>query len=64
MKRSVERVDGVKEMQFDMSTGQASVSFQPGKTPAPADLWRATKESGFTPVKIESAGTVYEGPNR
>lgn len=64
MKRSVERVDGVKEVQFDLSTGQASVSFQPGKTPTPADLWRATKESGFTPVKIESAGVVYEGPNR
>ena len=61
MQRSVERVDGVKQVEIDLNTGRGTVSFQPGKTVAPALLWEAIKESGFTPVRVETKGEVYEG---
>ncbi len=49
-------------MSFKLETGIASVMFKPSGKPDFALLWRAIKESGFTPVKIESNGEVYKGP--
>ena len=49
-------------MSFKLETGIASVMFKPGGKPELALLWRAIKESGFTPLKIESNGKVYKGP--
>ena len=49
-------------MSFKLETGIAGVLFEPGGKPDFALLWRAIKESGFTPVKIESNGEVYKGP--
>ncbi len=49
-------------MSFKLETGIASVMFKPGGKPDFALLWRAIKDSGFTPVKIESNGEVYKGP--
>ena len=63
MQRSVERVDGVKKVEIDLNTGRGTVTFERGKTVAPAVLWQAIKESGFTPVRVEMKGEVYEGPD-
>ncbi len=49
-------------MSFKLKTGIASVAFKPSGKPDFALLWRAIKESGFTPVKIESNDEVYKGP--
>lgn len=62
IKRSVERVEHVQAVSFKLKTGIASVAFKPSGKPDLALLWRAIKESGFTPVKIESNGEVYQGP--
>lgn len=62
VKRSVERVDGVEEVTFDLNTGRGSVRFQAGRKLEPAELWEAVKGSGFTPERIEIGGVVYEGP--
>ena len=62
MQRSVERVAGVKKVVLDLNTGRGAVTFEPGKTVASAVLWQAVKDSGFTPVRVEMKGDVYEGP--
>lgn len=62
VQRSVERVDGVKKVSLDLNTGRGTVTFEPGKTVASAALWQAIKDSGFTPVRVEMKGKVYEGP--
>lgn len=64
MQRSVERVDGVKKVNLDLNTGRGVVTFEPGKTVAPAVLWQAIKDSGFTPVRVETKGEVYDGPEQ
>ena len=64
MQRSVERVDGVKQVEIDLNTGRGRVTFEPGKSVAPALIWQAIKESGFTPVRVETKGEVYEGPQQ
>ncbi len=61
IKRSVERVAGVKNVEFDLETGRATVTFELGKTVSPADLWQGVKDSGFTPVRIETGDGAYEG---
>ncbi|NOX59962.1 MAG: heavy-metal-associated domain-containing protein [Planctomycetes bacterium] len=60
MQRSVERVEGVRKIDFDLNTGRGILTFEPGKTVAPAALWQAIKESGFTPTRVETKGEVYE----
>ncbi len=62
IKRSVERVENVRKVRFDLDTGVAEVIFKAHKKAKVEALWRAIKESGFTPVKIESHGQTYEGP--
>ncbi len=62
MQRSVERVDGVKKVELNLNTGQASVTFEAGKAVKAAHLWQAVKESGFTPVRVEIGDSVYKGP--
>lgn len=64
MQRSVERVDGVKKVQVDLNTGRGAVTFEPDKSVAPDVLWRAIKDSGFTPVRVEMKGEVYEGSDQ
>lgn len=61
MERSVERVDGVSKVSFDVSSGRASVVFESGKTAAAADLWEAVKAGGFTPVWVKIGDQVYDG---
>lgn len=62
MKRSVERVNGVKKASVNLDTGIMSVVFQRDQTVQAAALWEAVKASGFTPVKVEMKDVVYEGP--
>lgn len=62
VKRSVERVENVKQVRFDLPSGVASVVFESDKPAQFEQLWQAVKHSGFTPVKIESQGRVYKGP--
>lgn len=62
IKRSVERVAGVKNVAFNLETARATVAFDPDTSVSPADLWQAVKESGFTPVRVETGGVAYEGP--
>ena len=62
VQRSVERVDGVKTVEIDLNTGRGTVTFESGKSVAPAALWQAIKDSGFTPVRVDAKGKAYEGP--
>jgi len=64
VERSVERLDGVRKVEIDLNSGRGTVAFEPGKTVAPAVLWRAINESGFTPVRVETKGEVFEGPEQ
>jgi len=59
--RSVERIDGVKEVDFDLNTGRGSVRYKPGRKPNPTELWEAVKRSGFTPERVDIGGVIYEG---
>ncbi|MEE8169220.1 MAG: heavy-metal-associated domain-containing protein [Phycisphaerae bacterium] len=63
MKRSVERVDGVRQVSMDLQSGRANVQFQPDKMPDPADLWDAVRAGGFTPVRVQMPAGIYEGPD-
>ena len=47
---------------MDLNTGRVSVVFQAGKTVESAALWKAVKDSGFTPAKVEIGDAVYKGP--
>lgn len=60
--RSVERVEGVKSVVIDLNTGKGAVTFDPGQAVAPAQIWQAIEDSGFTPVRVETRGEVYRGP--
>ena len=59
--RSVERVEGVKNVVIDLNTGKGAVTFDPGQAVSPAKIWQAIEDSGFTPVRIEIGGEVYRG---
>ena len=63
MRRSVERLDSVKQLGFDLNTGKGIVEFAPDKKPSNQELWKAIEDSGFTPLQIEIAGEVYKGPS-
>ena len=60
--RSVERVEAVAKVDFDLNTGRGTVAFKSGVTCTPQELWEAIETSGFTPVRIEWDGQVHEGP--
>ena len=62
VQRSVERVEGVQKVVLDLNTGRGTVTFEPGKTVSSAVLWQAIKDSGFTPVRVEMKGELYERP--
>ena len=62
MKRSVERVGGIKRIDFDMNLGRGTLLFDPGKKVAPEAIWDAIKKGGFTPVEVEIGGQSYKGP--
>ena len=64
VQRSFERIDGIEKVELDLNTGRGTVTFEPDKTVAPAVLWQAIKDSGFTPVRVETKGRVYEGHQR
>ena len=63
MRRSVERIDGIKRLQFDLNTGRGTVMFNAGKRISRETLWDAIKKSGFTPIAVESRGHTYKGPS-
>ena len=60
--RSVERVAGVKAVKIDLNTGLAEVWYKRGQPIKPVELWKAVIKSGFTPVRVELNGEVYQGP--
>lgn len=62
MKRSVERVKGVKTIVFDLQKGQAKLWYDADASVEPASVWKAVKKAGFTPVEFVSAGKTYRGP--
>ena len=37
------------------------VEFDEGKTANAAQLWKAVKSAGFTPISVDIKGTVYRG---
>lgn len=63
MRRSVERVDGIKKLEFDLNSGRGIVVFDAGKQISAEALWSAIEKSGFTPVEVESGGHTYKGPS-
>ena len=63
MRRSVERVDGIRKLEFDLNSGRGTVFFNSGKKVSHEALWKAIEKSGFTPVEIESRGRSYKGPS-
>lgn len=64
MQRSVERVNGVRSVEIDLNTGRGEVIFRSGQSVTSEALWQAIKESGFTPVRVEMKGEIYEGPEQ
>ncbi len=62
--RSVERVAGVTTVKIDLNTGRAEVWYERGQSIKPAELWNAVIKSGFTPVRVELNGEVYQGPEQ
>lgn len=58
MRRSVERLDGVSKLEFDMESGRASLFFVPGKSVSHEDIRKAIQDSGFTAVRVEIGGVV------
>ena len=62
VKRSVERLEGVAKVTFDLNRGVGTVTFGEKQQPTVEDLWHAIVESGFTPTKIELDGQEYKGP--
>lgn len=62
MKRSVERVPGIKTIVFDLQKGQAKLWYRSGASVEPASVWKSVKKAGFTPVEFVSAGKTYRGP--
>ena len=61
VQRSVERIERVAKVELDLNTGRGTVTFESGKSVAPEVLWQGIKDSGFTPVRVEMKGAVYEG---
>ena len=61
MRRSVERIDGIKKLEFDLNTGRGTVVFDAGKQISPEALWKAIEKSGFTPVEVTSRGKTFKG---
>ena len=47
---------------MELKTGLVSVTFEADKSASNQQLWQAVKDGGFTPVRIETEGQVYEGP--
>lgn len=64
MKRSVERIEGVRQFEFDLNIGRGAVLFEPGVAVSSPILWKAIKQGGFTPVRIEAGGEMYTGPKK
>ena len=62
MKRSVERVKGIKRIDFDINLGRGTLLFDRGRTVTSEAIWDAIKKSGFTPVEVEIGGQSYKGP--
>ena len=57
--RWVQRVDGVDKVKTDLNTGKASVWFKENQSPKLSKLWKAVKDMGYQPTKIESHGKTY-----
>ncbi len=60
VERSLQHVEGVARVSTDLNTGVASVWFAEGKSPDPAHLREAVKNSGFTPNKIVLHGETHD----
>lgn len=61
MKRSVERVDGIKRVDFDINLGRGTLIFDQGRKITREAIWDAIKKAGFTPVEVEMGGQSYKG---
>ncbi len=57
--RWVQRVDGVAKVKTNLNTGKANVWFKENQSPKLSNLWKAVKDVGFRPTKIESRGKSY-----
>lgn len=53
MKRSVERVNGVVDVAFDLRAGSATVTFKPDTKIDEGALRTAIKKAGFTVERVE-----------
>lgn len=52
--KQLERLDGVKTVKVDLSTGTVILGFEPGaKHPSPDRIAEAVEDAGFTLVKIK-----------
>lgn len=57
--RWVQRVDGVAKVKTNLNTGKANVWFEEDQPPKLSKLWKAVKDVGFRPTRIESGGKTY-----
>ncbi|MCH7814471.1 MAG: hypothetical protein IID40_10680 [Planctomycetes bacterium] len=47
---------------MNLKMGLVTVMFEADQSASAQQLWKAVKDGGFTPVRVETAGQVYEGP--
>ncbi len=60
VERSLQLVEGVARVSTDLNIGVASLWFAEEKSPDPAHLREAVKNSGFTPNKIVIRGETHD----
>lgn len=47
---------------FDLNSGRTFINYKPNETADNAALWKAIKDAGFTPTRIETKDGAYDGP--
>lgn len=47
---------------MNLKTGLVTVMFEADKSASARQLWKAVQDGGFTPVRVDIDGQVYEGP--
>jgi copper chaperone CopZ len=56
--QQLKRVRGVESVKINLGTGIVSVSLDPERIPAEAELAKAVRDSGFTLVRIQMPGSA------
>lgn len=58
--KRLQTVGGVKSVKMDFKSGTALVTVDPAKAPSPKALWEAVEQSGFKPIRLETASASFK----